>query len=61
MPQDSDLLGVTGQLIGCLQDHRLVLKKRMVHNTPERVQTQVPLSEAFMAVLVAGIGILGVV
>ena len=60
-PQDFDFLGVAGQLVGRFQNHGLVLELRVVHDAAEGFQPQTALSKTFMAVLVAGKGVLAVV
>ena len=60
-PQNFDFPGVAGQLVGRFQNHGLVLELRVVHDAAEGFQPQAAFSQAFMAVFVAGKGVLAVV
>ena len=59
--QKFNFLLVSWQFIGRFQDHGLAHKFRMIDNSPEGLDTQTTRTDAFMAVLMAGKGILGIV
>jgi len=60
-PKQSDFLGITGKLVGCLKTEGKPLKRGMIDNSHHRLQADAPLRDSLMPVFVTGEWIFAVV